>query len=92
MTIILIILGSVHGRLDRKLINRFYYFTAVKLLSFLYVCMVNAIYFLSFVETPRKFTIAELSIRELGSSSVITSSSVLLAMMKIRAQGSKALQ
>ena len=55
-------------------------------LSFLYVCMVNTIYLLSFVETPRKFIIAELSIRKLGSSSV------LLALMKIRAYGSKALQ
>ena len=32
--------------------------------------MVNTIYLLSFVETPRKFIIAELSIRKLGSSSV----------------------
>ena len=37
--------------------------------------MVNTIYLLSFVETPRKFIIAELSIRKLGSS--------LLALMKI---------
>ena len=28
-------------------------------------------YLLSFVETPRKFIIAELSIRKLGSSSVL---------------------
>ena len=34
--------------------------------------MVNTIYLLSFVETPRKFIIAELSIRKLGSSSVIS--------------------
>ena len=40
-------------------------------LSFLYICMVNTIYLLSFVETPRKFIIAELSIRKLGSSSVL---------------------
>ena len=65
--------------------------------SFLYVCMVNTIYFFSFVETPRKFIIAELSIRKLGSSSVLIISyslvySVLLALMKIRAYGSKALQ
>ena len=40
-------------------------------LSFLYVCMVNTIYLLSFVETPRKFIIAELSIRKLGSSSAL---------------------
>ena len=33
--------------------------------------MVNTIYLLSFVETPRKFIIAELSIRMLGSSSVL---------------------
>ena len=35
------------------------------------VYMVNTIYLLSFVETPRKFIIAELSIRKLGSSSVL---------------------
>ena len=29
------------------------------------------VYLLSFVETPRKFTIAELSIRKLGPSSVL---------------------
>ena len=40
-------------------------------ISFLYVCIVNTIYLLSFVETPRKFIIAELSIRKLGSSSVL---------------------
>ena len=33
--------------------------------------MVSTIYLLSFVETPRKFIIAELSIRKLGSSSVL---------------------
>ena len=48
----------------------------------------NVFFLLSFVETPRKFIIAELSIRKLGSSSVL----VLLALMKIRAYGSKALQ
>ena len=37
--------------------------------------MVNTIYLLSFVETPRKFIIAELSIRKLGSSSVLISAS-----------------
>ena len=31
----------------------------------------DAMYLLSFVETPRKFIIAELSIRKLGSSSVL---------------------
>ena len=41
------------------------------LISFLYVCMVNTIYLLSFVETPRKFIIAEVSIRKLGTSSVL---------------------
>ena len=34
--------------------------------------MVNTIYLLSFVETPRKFIIAELSIRKLGSSIIST--------------------
>ena len=58
-------------------------------ISFLYVCMVNTIYLLSFVETPRKFIIAELSIRKLGSSSVLIIPAllalipVLLALMKI---------
>ena len=54
--------------------------------------MVNTIYLLSFVETPRKFIIAELSIRKLGSSSVLIIMIVLLALMKIRAYGSKALR
>ena len=59
--------------------------------------MVNTIYLLSFVETPRKFIIAEPSIRKLGSSSVLIILAekyqiVLLALMKIRAYGSKALQ
>ena len=31
----------------------------------------NCIYLFSFVETPRKFIIAKLSIRKLGSSSVL---------------------
>ena len=44
------------------------------------------VYLLSFVDTPRKFIIAELLIRKLGSSSV------LIILMKIRAYGSKALQ
>ena len=71
----------------------------ISVISFLYVCMVNAIYLLSFVETPRKFIIAELSIRKLGSSSVLIILLlllllliILLALMKIRAYGSKALQ
>ena len=33
--------------------------------------MVNTVYLFSFVEAPRKFIIAELSIRKLGSSSVL---------------------
>jgi hypothetical protein len=41
-----------------------------------------------FVETPRKFITAKLSIRKPGSSSVL----ILLALMKIPAYGSKALQ
>ena len=32
-------------------------------ISFLYVCMVNTIYLLSFVETPRKFIIAIINLR-----------------------------
>ena len=64
-------------------------FDNIIVISFLYVCMVNTIYLFSFVETPRKFIIAELSIRKLGSSSALL---LLLALMKIRAYGSKALQ
>ena len=56
-------------------------------LSSLYVCMTNTIQF-SFVETLRKFIIAELSIRKLGSLLILA----LLVPMKIRAYGSKALQ
>ena len=48
--------------------------------------MVNTIYLFIFVETPRKFIIAELSICKLGSLSVL----IILALMKIRAYGSKA--
>ena len=33
--------------------------------------MLNTIYLFSFVETPRKFIIAELSIYKIGSSSVL---------------------
>ena len=46
-------------------------FVMAKCLSFLYICMVNTIYLFSFVETPCKFIIAELSICKLGSSSVL---------------------
>ena len=41
------------------------------IISSLHVCMVNTIYLFSFVETPRKFIIAKLSISKLGSSSVL---------------------
>ena len=41
--------------------------------------------------SPRKFIIGKLSIRKLGSSSVLINI-ILLALMKIRAYGSKALQ
>ena len=40
--------------------------------------MVNTIYLFSFVEIPRKFIIAELSIRKLGSSSVLIESSAII--------------
>ena len=39
-----------------------------------------AVYLLSFVETPRKFIIVELSIRKLGSSSVLI---ILIALILI---------
>ena len=40
-------------------------------LSALYVCMVNIKLKYNFVEIPRKFIIAKLSIRKLGSSSLM---------------------
>ena len=52
--------------------------------------IIGTLYLSSFVETPCKFIIAELSIRKLGSSSVLIIR--LLTLMKIRAYGSKALQ
>ena len=57
--------------------------------------MVKTIYLFSFVGTTRKFIIAKLSIRKLGSSSVLILALlllVLLALMKIRAYGSESLQ
>ena len=60
--------------------------TSLKVISFLYDFMVNIKLKYNFVETPRKFIIAELSIRKLGSSSA------LLALMRFRAYGSKALR
>ena len=65
----------------------FYWWTNQERISSLYDCMVNIILKCNFVKTPRKFIIAELSIRKLGSSSML-----LLALMKIRAYGSKALR
>ena len=69
----LVYIGLFFGEIEIKLWMRkifkqvaLNYFT-----SFLYVCMVNTIYLFSFVETPRKFIIAELSIRKLESSSVL---------------------
>ena len=41
------------------------------------------IYLFSFVETPRKFIIADLSIRKLGSSSVLTSSNLQSSNLRI---------
>ena len=55
----------------------------------MFLRMLDHILVYSFVETPLKFIIAELSIRKLGSSSVLMIE--LLALMKIRAYGSKAL-
>ena len=54
-------------------------------LSSFYVCMVNTIYLFSFVETPRKFIIAELSMRKLGSSSVLI---IVLLIMILRIESS----
>ena len=63
--------------------------------SSLYVCMGIKHVIVLFVETPRKFITAKLSIRKRGSSSVLIICvllDILLALMKIRAYGSKALQ
>ena len=57
---------------------RLFYLTTIVILSSLYVCMAIKHIIVLFVETPRKFITAKLSI--------------LLALMKIRAYGSKALQ
>ena len=50
----------------------------------------------NFVDTPRNFIIAKLSIRKPGSSSVLIKlyyiNKILLALMKIRVYGSKALR
>ena len=61
--------------------------------------MVNIKLKYNFVQTPRKFIIAKLSIRKLGSSSVLIIIIIstdedpnILALMKIRAYGSKALR
>jgi hypothetical protein len=62
------------------------------ILSSLYVCMAIKYIIVLFVETPRKFSTAKLSIRKPGSSSVLIICHILLALMKIRAYGSKALQ
>ena len=61
-------LARIYACMDYKSTNKMFETFAE---GFLYVCMVNTIYLLSFVETPRKFIIAELSIRKLGSSSVL---------------------
>ena len=45
--------------------------TGQSVISSLYVCMVNIKLKYNFVETPPKFIIAELSLRKLGSSSVL---------------------
>ena len=45
-----------------------------------YVCMVNIKGKDNFVETPRKFTIAKLSIRKLGSPSVLIIMNIVLAL------------
>ena len=42
----------------------------------------------SFVETPRKFIIAELSIRKLGSSSVLIIHNSIISTDEVRAYGS----
>jgi hypothetical protein len=46
-------------------------FTTIVILSSLYVCMAIEYIIVLFVETPRKFITAKLSIRKPGSSSVL---------------------
>ena len=70
------LVSSVFGQKLKPLLHDQIFFDKFHM-SFLYVCMVNTIYLLSFVETPRKFIIAELSIRKLGSLSVLIISKAL---------------
>ena len=51
-------------------------------ISSLHDYMVNIKLKYNFVETPRKFIIAELSVRKLGSSSVLIIMTLLLAQVK----------
>ena len=54
----------------------------VEFLSFLYVRMVNTIYLLSFVETPRKFIIAIINLR--GVSTKLNKYSRILVFGRLR--------
>ena len=54
----------------------------VEFLSFLYVCMVNTIYLVSFVETPRKFIIAIINLR--GVSTKLNKYSRILVFRRLR--------
>ena len=55
------------------------------------ICYKCGFIIFNFVDTPRNFIIAKLSIRKPGSSSVLINQ-ILLALMKIRVYGSKALR
>ena len=50
---------------------RLFIFTTIEILSSLHVCMAIKHIIVLFVETPRKFITAKLSIRKPGSSSVL---------------------
>ena len=51
--------------------------------------LIDNLYLLSFVETPRKFIIAELSIRKLGSSSVLIIKLESSAIINLRGVSTK---
>ena len=66
-------MGSASSRLRVCLLIPYLTRVIVVILTYvIVVCLADSsLYLLSFVETPRKFIIAELSIRKLGSSSVL---------------------
>ena len=78
---------TISAHVFKRLFNKCLYKVRVCL-----ICMVNIKLKDNFVKTPRKFIIAKPSIHKLGSSSVLIIMNIVLALMNIRAYGSKALR